>query len=103
MPRSALAQPCKRIRQNSFEERLTATFDSKSGPMVVKLDEKTVVRKEVPVTFSDITPGMYVRATATKQADGTFRASRLHIFSEDQRGIGRPPSAEFGATKRARP
>ena len=56
--------------------------------MVVKLDEKTGVRKEVPVAFSDITPGMYVRAIATKQADGTFRASPLHIFSEDQRGVG---------------
>jgi hypothetical protein len=56
--------------------------------MVVKLDEKTGVRKEVPVAFSDITPDMYVRAIATKQADGTFRASPLHIFSEDQRGVG---------------
>ncbi|HEX6768179.1 MAG TPA: hypothetical protein VF208_02415, partial [Candidatus Binatia bacterium] len=26
--------------------------------------------------------------TATKQPDGTFRASRVHIFSEDQRGTG---------------
>ncbi len=46
---------------------------------------------------------MYVGATATKQPDGTFRASRLHIFSEDQRGTGeghRPLSAEpqSGAT-----
>ena len=31
---------------------------------------------------------MYVGATAAKQPDGTFRASRLHIFSEDQRGTG---------------
>jgi len=37
---------------------------------------------------SDITTGMYVGATAEKQPDGTFRASRLHIFSEDQRGTG---------------
>ena len=67
---------------------LSVTVDSKSGPVVVKLDEKTVIRKEVPVNFSDITSGMYVGATAKKQADGTFRASRLHIFSEDQRGVG---------------
>ena len=31
---------------------------------------------------------MYVGATAEKQPDGTFRASRLHVFSEDQRGAG---------------
>jgi hypothetical protein len=67
---------------------LTVTVDSKSGPVVVKLDEKTVIRNEVAVPFSDIASGMYVGATATKQADGTFRASRLHIFSEDQRGVG---------------
>jgi hypothetical protein len=29
---------------------------------------------------------MYVGATAMKQPDGTFRAARLHVFSEDQRG-----------------
>ena len=67
---------------------LTVTIDSNSGPVVIKLDEKTVLRKEVPATFSDIASGMYVGATAKKQADGTFRASRLHIFSEDQRGVG---------------
>jgi hypothetical protein len=31
---------------------------------------------------------MYVGATAEKQPDGTFRAARLHVFSEDQRGTG---------------
>ncbi|MEX0805980.1 MAG: DUF5666 domain-containing protein [Candidatus Binatia bacterium] len=64
------------------------TVESNSGPVVVKLADKTVIRSEVPVKFSDITSGMYVGATAHKQADGTFRASRLHIFSEDQRGVG---------------
>jgi hypothetical protein len=59
-----------------------------NGPVVVKLGGKTIIRGEVPVKFSDITSGMYVGATAEKQPDGTFRASRLHIFSEDQRGTG---------------
>jgi hypothetical protein len=59
-----------------------------SGPVVVKLGGNTIIRGEVPVKFSDITSGMYVGATAEKQPDGTFRASRLHIFSEDQRGTG---------------
>jgi hypothetical protein len=64
------------------------TVMSNSGSVVVKFAGETVIRGEVPVKFSDITSGMYVGATAEKQPDGTFRASRLHIFSEDQRGTG---------------
>ena len=79
------------------------TVQSNSGPVVVKLAGDTIFRGEVPVKFSDIDSGMYVGATATKQPDGTFRASRLHIFSEDQRGTGeghRPLGSEpqSGAT-----
>jgi hypothetical protein len=64
------------------------TVATKSGPVAVNLADKTIIRGEVPIKFSDITPGMYVGATAAKQPDGTFHASRLHIFSEDQRGTG---------------
>jgi hypothetical protein len=64
------------------------TLTTHSGSVVVKFSGETTIRNEVPVKFSDITSGMYVGATAVKQADGTFRASRLHIFSEDQRGTG---------------
>jgi Domain of unknown function (DUF5666) len=64
------------------------TVMANSGPITVKLGENTIIRGEVPVRFSDVTSGMYVGATAEKQPDGTFRASRLHIFSEDQRGTG---------------
>jgi hypothetical protein len=64
------------------------TVMSNSAPVVVKFAGETVIRGEVPVKFSDITSGMYVGATAEKQPDGTFRASRLHTFSEDQRGTG---------------
>jgi Domain of unknown function (DUF5666) len=62
--------------------------ETTSGPAAVKLNDKTVIRGELPIKFSDITPGMYVAATAAKQPDGTFRASRLNVFSEDQRGTG---------------
>ncbi len=62
--------------------------ETTSGPAAVKLNDKTVIRGELPIKFSDITPGMYVGATAAKQPDRTFRASRLHVFSEDQRGTG---------------
>jgi hypothetical protein len=68
------------------EQELMA--ETTNGPAAVKLNDKTVIRGELPIKFSDITPGMYVGATAAKQPDGTFRASRLHVFSEDQRGTG---------------
>jgi hypothetical protein len=74
-----------------------------SGEVKLSVNDKTVVRQEVPMKFSEITPGMYVGATATKQTDGLFLASALHIFSEDQRGTGeghRPLSSapQSGAT-----
>lgn len=65
-----------------------AVIETNSGPVTVKLADKTIIRGEAPIKFSDITPGMYVGATAEKQSDGIFRASRLHVFSEDQRGTG---------------
>ena len=71
-----------------------------NGSATVKLTAKTVIRGEVSIKFSDITPGMYVGATAAKQPDGTFRASRLHVFGEDQRGTGeghRPLSSAPGS------
>ena len=74
--------------------------ETTNGPAAVKLNDKTVIRGELPIKFSDITPGMYVGATAAKQPDGTFRASRLHVFSEDQRGTGeghRPLSSAPGS------
>lgn len=61
---------------------------SPSGDVKVVVADKTIVRAEVPIKFSEITPNMYVAATATKQADGTFLASQINIFSEDQRGTG---------------
>ena len=54
----------------------------------VALTEKTVIRNEVRIKLSDIGAGMYLGTTATKQSDGTFLASEVHVFSEDQRGTG---------------
>jgi hypothetical protein len=74
--------------------------ETNSGPAAVKLNDKTVIRGELPIKFSDITPGIYVGATAAEQPDRTFRASRLHVFSEDQRGTGeghRPLSSAPGS------
>jgi Domain of unknown function (DUF5666) len=73
------------------------------GDVRVIVTDKTVVRGEVTIKLSDIAPGMYLGTTATKQADGNFLASEVHVFSEDQRGIaeGHRPlgsAPETGAT-----
>jgi len=59
-----------------------------SGEVKVLLADKTVICGEVAIKLSEITPGMYLGTTATKQADGSFLASEVHVFSEDQRGTG---------------
>jgi hypothetical protein len=74
-----------------------------AGDVRVVVTDKTVIRGEVAIQFSEITPGMYLGTTATKQPDGNFLASEVHVFSEDQRGTGeghRPlgSAPESGAT-----
>ncbi len=61
---------------------------SASGDVKAVLTDKTVIRAEVPIKLSEIGSGMYLGTTATKQSDGTFLASEVHVFSEDQRGTG---------------
>jgi hypothetical protein len=59
-----------------------------NGETRVTLSDKTIIRQELPIKFADIAPGMYLGTTAEKQPDGIFRASEVHVFSEDQRGTG---------------
>lgn len=58
------------------------------GDTKIIVADKTVIRVEVPIRFDEIGAGMYLGTTATKQPDGTFLASEVHVFSEDQRGTG---------------
>ena len=79
------------------------TLTTPNGDAKITIGEKTVIRGEVPIKFSEITPGLYLGTTATKQPDGNFLASEVHVFSEDQRGTGeghRPlgTAPESGAT-----
>jgi len=74
-----------------------------AGDVRIVVTDKTIVRGEVSIKISEITNGMYLGTTATKQADGNFLASEVHVFSEDQRGTGeghRPLASapESGAT-----
>jgi hypothetical protein len=59
-----------------------------NGEVRVTVPDKAVIRQEIAIKLSDIAPGMYLGTTAEKQHDGMFRASEVHVFSEDQRGTG---------------
>ena len=61
---------------------------SPNGDVKTSLTDGTIIRNEVPIKLSEIGSGMYLGTTATKQADGSFLASEVHVFSEDQRGTG---------------
>jgi hypothetical protein len=76
---------------------------SANGNVKVKVAEKTAILGEVPIKFSEITPGKYLGTTATEQPDGSFLASEVHVLPEHQRGLSeghRPLSSapESGAT-----
>jgi hypothetical protein len=59
-----------------------------NGDVKLTTSEKTAFRGEVPIKFSEITSGMYLGTTATKQSDGNYLASEVHVFPESQRGTG---------------
>jgi len=65
-------------------ELLVATS---GGEVSAKLLPGITIIGEVAASLSDITPGVYVGASAQKQADGTFRASQINIFREEERGL----------------
>ena len=89
-PASSFAQPATiairgKIASLTGQELIVS---SANGDVKTILTDKTVIRAETPIKLSEIGSGMYLGTTATKQADGTFLASEVHVFSEDQRGTG---------------
>ena len=89
-PGSSFAQPTTiavrgKIASLTGQELIVS---SANGDVKTILTDKTVIRAETPIQLSEISSGMYLGTTATKQADGTFLASEVHVFSEDQRGTG---------------
>jgi Domain of unknown function (DUF5666) len=89
-PASSFAQPATiavrgKIASLTGQELIVS---SANGDVKTILTHKTVIRAETPIQLSEISSGMYLGTTATKQADGTFLASEVHVFSEDQRGTG---------------
>ena len=66
------------------QELLVATS---GGEVSAKLLPEITIIGEVAAKLSDIAPGVYVGASAQKQADGTFRASQINIFRDEERGL----------------
>jgi hypothetical protein len=66
-----------------------------SGDVSVELTETTKFVTEAPIKLSEIKSGLYLGTTAKKQADGTFLASQIHVFADDERGLseGHRPSS----------
>ena len=66
-----------------------------SGDVSVQLTETTKFVTEAPIKLSEIKSGLYLGTTAQKQADGTFLASQVHVFADDERGLseGHRPSS----------
>ena len=96
-PGSAIAIRGK-ITDAKSQELIVA---ASNGVLSVQVPDTTIVRSETTIKFSDIAPGMYLGTTAEKQSDGTFLASEVHVFSEDQRGTGeghRPSSSVPNST-----
>lgn len=88
---SQIAAPSPIVIRGKIASPLTGAelvVTSPSGDVKLILTDKTVIRGERAIKFSDIDAGMYLGTTASKQPDGTFLASEVHVFSEDQRGTG---------------
>ena len=58
-----------------------------NGDVLVKLSSSTKLTAESPITLSEIKTGLYVGAAAQKQPDGTFLASAINVFAENERGL----------------
>ena len=96
-PASSFAQPATiavrgKIASLTGQELIVS---SANGDVKTILTDKTVIRAEAPIQLSDISSGMYLGTTATKQADGTFLASEVHGDHGERVGRSR------GANRRA--
>jgi hypothetical protein len=58
-----------------------------AGQVAVKVLPATTITGEAPARLADITPGVFVGASAQKPADGMFRAAQINIFREEERGF----------------
>lgn len=67
----------------------TLTVKGRDGAQVtVRLADNVSIVAGVKITIADIKQGAYIGVTSVPQADGTWRASEVHVFPESMRGTG---------------
>jgi hypothetical protein len=81
----------------------TLAVQTDSGTTNVQLTQPVRVYERQPARMEDITPNTFVGVTTVKQPDGSNRATEIHIFPAELRGLGegsRPmaPAASGGGT-----
>ncbi len=59
-----------------------------TGSVTVKLTQPFQVYDRVPATLADVKENSFVGVTSVKQPDGTERATEVHIFPQELRGMG---------------
>lgn len=76
----------------------TLVVDSRGNQVTVAFSPPLEVYSRVPAKLSDVKPNSFVGITSAPQADGTMRASEIHIFPEKLRGTneGSFPMAQRG-------
>jgi hypothetical protein len=63
-------------------------LQSDSGSVTVKLTQPFHVYARVPSTLAQVKETSFIGVTTVKQPDGTERATEIHVFPEDLRGVG---------------
>jgi hypothetical protein len=59
-----------------------------TGNVTVKLTQPFQVYDRVPATLADVKDNVFVGVTTVKQPDGSEKATEIHIFPEELRGMG---------------
>ncbi|HEY4734396.1 MAG TPA: DUF5666 domain-containing protein [Gemmatimonadaceae bacterium] len=59
-----------------------------TGNVTVKLTQPFQVYDREPATLADVKDNVFVGVTTVKQPDGSERATEIHIFPEELRGMG---------------
>lgn len=66
----------------------TLSITSDSGTISVKLATPVAVYDRQPGSLTDVAPHSFVGVTSVKQPDGSERATEIHVFPDELRGLG---------------
>ena len=64
------------------------TVKTATGVVTVKLTQPFHLYDRVPSDLSKVTDNTFVGVTSVKQSDGSEKATEIHIFPEELRGLG---------------